>query len=99
MPWRNVPFDAIIPFDDLRAKEVLEIGVGQGTHAQLFAPRCKSFTGIDLTANAVDMTSRRLKLFGFSGTILQMDAEAMNFVDNSFDYIWSWGVIHHSADT
>jgi ubiquinone/menaquinone biosynthesis C-methylase UbiE len=99
MPWRKVPFDAVIPFDDLRAKDVLEIGVGQGTHAQLLAPRCKSFTGIDLTSNAVDMTSRRLKLFGISGAILQMDAEAMSFADNSFDYIWSWGVIHHSADT
>jgi ubiquinone/menaquinone biosynthesis C-methylase UbiE len=99
MPWRNLPFDAVIPFDDLRAKDVLEIGVGQGTHAQLLAPRCKSFTGIDLTSHAVDMTSRRLKLFGISGNVLQMDAEAMNSADNSFDYIWSWGVIHHSADT
>jgi ubiquinone/menaquinone biosynthesis C-methylase UbiE len=99
MPWRNLPFDAVIPFDDLSAKDVLEIGVGQGTHAQLLAPRCKSFTGIDLTSYAVDMTSRRLKLFGISGNVLQMDAEAMKFADNSFDYIWSWGVIHHSADT
>ena len=23
----------------------------------------------------------------------------MEFADNSFDFIWSWGVIHHSADT
>ena len=28
-----------------------------------------------------------------------MDAEHMAFNDNSYDYIWSWGVIHHSADT
>ena len=28
-----------------------------------------------------------------------MDAEDMQFASNSFDYIWSWGVIHHSADT
>lgn len=23
----------------------------------------------------------------------------MQFPDNSFDFVWSWGVIHHSSDT
>ena len=99
MPWRNVPFDEVIPFEWLGDKDVLEIGVGQGTHAQLLAPRCKSFTGIDLTSHAAGMTSSRLRLFNIPGNVLQMDAEEMDFVDNSFDFIWSWGVIHHSADT
>jgi ubiquinone/menaquinone biosynthesis C-methylase UbiE len=99
MPWRSTPFDEVIPFDDLHDKVVLEIGVGQGTHAQLLAPRCKSLTGIDLTSAAAEMTAQRFRLFNIPGTILQMDAENMNFADNSFDFIWSWGVIHHSADT
>ena len=29
LPWRNVPFDKIIPFEELGDKDVLEIGVGQ----------------------------------------------------------------------
>jgi ubiquinone/menaquinone biosynthesis C-methylase UbiE len=99
MPWRYLPFEELIPFGHLGEKDVLEIGVGQGTHAQLLAPHCKSFTGIDLTPHAAKMTSRRLSLFKLPGKILQMDAEDMNFVDNSFDFVWSWGVIHHSADT
>lgn len=99
MPCREIPFDPVIPFAQLRDKDVLEVGVGQGTHAQLLAPRCKSFTGIDLTTAATAMTAKRLAQFGLRGSVLQMDAERMAFKDNSFDYIWSWGVVHQSADT
>jgi SAM-dependent methyltransferase len=45
------------------------------------------------------MTSKRLRLFNIPGKVLEMDAEQMSFPDGSFDFIWSWGVIHHSADT
>jgi hypothetical protein len=65
----TLPFDSVIPFDQLHDKDALEIGVGQGTHAQLLSPRCKSFTGIDLTSYASTMTTHRLQLFGLSGQI------------------------------
>jgi SAM-dependent methyltransferase len=97
--WDKTPFDSIIPFDTLADKDVLEIGVGQGTHAQLLASHCRSFTGIDLTTAAAAMTARRLTLFGVPGSVLQMDAERMGFGPNSFDFVWSWGVVHQSADT
>ena len=99
MPWRNIPFEAVIPFDELKTKDVLEIGVGCGTHAQIIAPHCKSYTGIDLTEYAAKCTTERLKLAGIPATIRQMDAEKLQFPDNSFDFIWSWGVIHHSSNT
>lgn len=99
MPERARPFDAVIPFAALHDRAILEIGVGQGTHAQLLSGCAKSYTGIDLTPSATEMTSRRLHLFGLPGRILQMDAEALAFHDESFDYVWSWGVLHHTADT
>lgn len=99
MPWRAVPFDTLIPFDELSSLDVLEIGVGHGSHAQLLAPRAHSYVGIDLTYSAVVATKIRFNLSKIEGTILEMDAEAMDLPDASFDYVWSWGVIHHSADT
>ena len=99
MPWRTIPFDPLIDFDQLRAKDVLEIGVGNGSHAALLAGHSRSFTGIDLTDYAVESTSKRLKVFELAGTVRQMDAESMDFPDHSFDFVWSWGVIHHSSDT
>lgn len=99
MPWQNVPFDTLIDFEDLCNKDVLEVGVGNGSHAALLARHARSFTGIDLTNYAVRSTTARLKSFGLPGVVNQMDAEQMLFADRSFDFVWTWGVIHHSSDT
>lgn len=98
-PCKKTPFDWLIDFDSLRTKDVLEIGVGNGSHAQLLAEHARSFTGIDLTEYAVKSTSERLRVFGVPGKVAGMDAEQMRFPDKSFDFVWSWGVIHHSANT
>jgi ubiquinone/menaquinone biosynthesis C-methylase UbiE len=99
LPWRVRPFDQLVPFDRLPEWDVLEIGVGNGSHAQLLAPHCRSYTGIDLTDYAVKSTTARFEMLSLPGRILQMDAEQMTLPDASFDFIWTWGVIHHSADT
>jgi ubiquinone/menaquinone biosynthesis C-methylase UbiE len=100
MPWTRHPFDDLMPFDALPESSVLEIGVGNGSHAQLLATHARQFTGIDLTEYAVAATTERLKLAGVSNArVMRMDAEALDFADATFDFIWTWGVIHHSANT
>ena len=99
LPFKKIPFDPLIDFENLKTKDVLEIGVGNGSHASLLAQHSKSFTGIDLTEYAVKSTSTRFKEFGLPGTIKRMDAEALEFENESFDFVWSWGVIHHSSNT
>ncbi len=102
LPYDNLPFERLIDFGSLAEKDVLEVGVGMGSHAQLLAPRARSFTGVDLTTYAVNSTTQRMKQFGLDKPnikIMQMDAEKLEFADNSFDLVWSWGVIHHSSNT
>jgi SAM-dependent methyltransferase len=99
LPAQKLPFDRLIPFDQLPHLDVLEIGVGNGSHAALIARHARSFTGIDLTEYAVRSTLQRFQLAGLDARIVRMDAEKMDFPDHSFDFIWTWGVIHHSADT
>ena len=95
----SCPFDGLIPFSQLEGKRVLEIGCGMGTHAQLFSQSGCSYTGNDLTARAVETTRKRLSFQGIEPDIRQMDAQKLEFGPESFDFVWSWGVIHHSANT
>lgn len=92
------PFDRIMP-DDLTGVRVLEIGCGMGLHTEQLALRGALVTAIDLTEPAVQATAERIRLHGLSATVRQADAESLPFEAQSFDLVWSWGVIHHSART
>ena len=92
----------ITEFADFRSasdKKVLEIGVGLGADHQRFAEAGADLYGIDLTERAVEHTGRRLQAFGLNTKLSIGDAERLDFQDESFDLIFSWGVLHHSPDT
>jgi SAM-dependent methyltransferase len=93
------PFSGLIPFDELGGRDVLEIGCGTGVHARLLAEAGARLTAVDLTPTAVELTRRRLELHGLQADVREADAEHLPFDDASFDFVWSWGVIHHSAHT
>ncbi len=98
--YRLEPF--IRPFADFEAakgRRVLEIGVGLGADHQRFAEAGSDLYGIDLTERAVEHTRHRLTLFGLSSKLAVGDAEHLDFPDEYFDRVYSWGVLHHSPDT
>src|SRR5262249_30036345 len=57
LPQRRILFDGLIDFESLHDKSVLEIGVGNGSHAELLATHACEFTGIDLTDYGVRSTT------------------------------------------
>ncbi len=93
------PFDKMIPFAALTGARVLEIGCGMGLHTELMARSGAKVTALDLSDTSVQATSRRLELKGLSADVMQGDAENLPFGAGDFDFVWSWGVIHHSSRT
>ena len=93
------PFDRLIPFERLEGRRVLEIGCGMGLHTELMVRAGARVTSVDLSSRSVEATRRRLALKGLTATVMQADAEHLPFASCSFDFIWSWGVIHHSSRT
>jgi ubiquinone/menaquinone biosynthesis C-methylase UbiE len=93
------PFSRLFPYDKYRGKRVLEIGCGMGTMSMNWARHGAKITPIDLTPTAARQTRKRFKLHGLEGTPCQAQAERLPFPDNSFDYAYSWGVLHHTPNT
>lgn len=98
--YRLEPYIApFAKFDSSKGLRVLEIGVGLGADHQRFAEAGAHLTGIDLTPRAIELTKARFEALGLHSDLRLGDAENLTFEDNSFDIVYSWGVIHHSPDT
>jgi len=102
------PFAKIIPFDWIKNKEVLEVGCGLGSVSQLMAEHEAKVTAIDLTPRGVKNTNRRFELLRKEHPemktltdckAIEADAQKLPFEDSKFDFVISWGVIHHAPDT
>jgi ubiquinone/menaquinone biosynthesis C-methylase UbiE len=87
-----------VDFKGLTGKKILEIGVGLGADHQKFAEAGAILHGIDLTDRAIEHASRRFHLLGLESNLQKADAEKLPFEDNSFDLVYSWGVLHHTPD-
>lgn len=90
-PWMHDTFG----FEQYEGQRLLEIGVGLGTDHLQFARAGARTTGIDLTPRCVELTRLRLQQEGLQPNIHQMDAEQLAFADDSFDVVFSFGVLHH----
>jgi ubiquinone/menaquinone biosynthesis C-methylase UbiE len=91
-------FSRIFPYERYVGAPVLEVGCGMGTMAMNWAQNGARVTATDLNPVAVHQTQRRFALRGVTGTLVQADARALPFRADTFDYFYSWGVLHHSPD-
>lgn len=94
-PWMF----AVMGFDQYSGKKVLEVGAGIGTDLAQFAKYGAIVTDLDLSNGHLTHAKENFKLRGLSGQFHHGDAEQMGFADESFDLVYSNGVIHHSPNT
>jgi SAM-dependent methyltransferase len=86
-------------FTAARGLRVLEIGCGLGTDGAQFAAAGADYTGVDLTNASIELARKKFELAGLRGQFRVADAESLDFADNSFDLVYSHGVLHHTPDT
>lgn len=77
---------------DVNGKRVLEYGCGPGGHAALLAAAGADVVAIDISAEAIRQARERLDP---SIQLLEMNAEAMTFDDDSIDLVCGTGILHH----
>jgi SAM-dependent methyltransferase len=81
--------------DELVGARVLDVGVGSGRFAEIAADLGASVVGIDLT-RAADVAGENL---GRRALVAQADLFDPPFADETFDVVYSIGVLHHTPDT
>jgi SAM-dependent methyltransferase len=86
-------------FAGARGLRVLEIGCGLGTDGVQFAKAGADYTGVDLTDAAIGLARKHFELLGLRGDFRTADAENLDFADETFDLVYSHGVLHHTPDT
>lgn len=80
-------------------KSVLEIGCGVGLDSYTMARHGLQVTAVDLTEVGVRTAHSRFRRHRVIGSFAVADAARLPFPGNSYDYVYSFGVLHHAADT
>jgi ubiquinone/menaquinone biosynthesis C-methylase UbiE len=86
-------------FASARGLKVLEIGVGIGADYLEWLKAEAQATGVDISAVSMERARVRCALAGYKPELQVADAEHLPFADESFDVVYSYGVMHHSPDT
>ena len=89
----------LMEFQNFRDARLLEIGCGMGTDLLQFSRGGARCVGIDLTPRSIEITQHRFKLYGADGVFMISDAEHLPFRNESFEVVYSNGVLHHTPDT
>jgi ubiquinone/menaquinone biosynthesis C-methylase UbiE len=94
-PW----MPRLMEFEKFRDARLLEVGCGMGTDLLQFSRGGARCVGIDLTPRSIEITQHRFKLYGANGAFMISDGENLPFRSESFDVVYSNGVLHHTPDT
>ncbi len=73
----------------------LEVGCGSAKLSALLAEEGAHITGIDMSWNALQAASKNFITLGVSGTVLQGNAFHLPFESDTYDAVFSTGLLEH----
>jgi SAM-dependent methyltransferase len=76
-------------------EEVLEIGCGVGRIGRELAPRCRTWTGVDMSANMLAYASERLRDLENVKLVRTTACGLAEFASGSFDVVYSTNMFAH----
>jgi glycosyltransferase involved in cell wall biosynthesis/ubiquinone/menaquinone biosynthesis C-methylase UbiE len=94
-PW----MPKVMEFAGHKGAHVLEVGGGMGTDLAQFAKHGAIVTDVDLSEGHLQLAQENFRLRGLTGTFVHHDAESLPFEADTFDLVYSNGVIHHTPNT
>ena len=94
-PW----LPAAAGFDRFRGRRLLEIGCGMGTDLASFARGGAEVHAVDLTPRHLAIARQRMINDGRRVKLVRSDGEVLPFPDDTFDVVYSFGVLHHTPGT
>ena len=82
---------------DAGGRAVLEYGCGRGSAAFTLAQHGAGVTGIDISEVGIREAEAQARVLGLQDNLhfRQMNAEALDFEDGSFDLVCGSGILHH----
>ncbi len=86
--------------DDFIGRKWLDLGCGSGSHAVAAARLGARVSAVDIDPQSITTTKRLVKKFGVEGTVVSLNCSVFDlpFDNESFDVVYSWGVLHHTGD-
>ena len=86
-------------FDRWAGLRVLEVGCGIGLDALRFARAGAEVTAVDFSLPALRVAQDNARLMSVVVRLVLADAENLPFHPETFDLVYSHGVLHHTPDT
>jgi len=95
--WRELIRDGT---DLVAGTRLLEVGCGVGAVLAVLGQEFPGarLTGVDIERKQLDFARRHLERSGVKATLVQADALALPFEDESFEHVWMMWFLEHIAD-
>jgi SAM-dependent methyltransferase len=90
--------DCRLPREFFRGIRALDAGCGSGRWTYALAELGANVVAFDLTAGGIEAVHENLGARD-DVAVFQADLFRPPFADDSFDFVMSWGVLHHTPDT